>query len=252
MALLRKNSPSIDDKLASPSVESKNESKKEPLSIEDHQPNTPASPPAYQDAISDPPSDLPAGSNGIALSQTNKSIKGTWVIDTRLTVPSALSSSSSSGSANYNLSLSTKNGSIKADVALISGAPDRATMLLHGYNGSIKFNLIRRINDQPFKVILESWNGSLTIHLPRSFVGPIRHDSKSKKTFSDEMNPRVRVISDKCSFHGSWEEARFVDFESWKGDEVDAKTHNGSIKFAYYDSPEVTQSRCTSFFGSSK
>ncbi|SRR5258706_1812343 len=109
---------------------------------EDHQPDTPVPPPAYQDVTRNSPLDLPAGSNGIALSQTNKSIKGIWVIDTRLTVPSSLSSSSSSGSANYNLSLSTKNGSIKADVALISGAPDRATMLLHGYNGSIKFNLV--------------------------------------------------------------------------------------------------------------
>ena len=161
MALVRKDSPSIDDDLASPSVESKNESKKEPLVsaitgldrtmylhliqiIEDHQPDMPASPPAYQDVIGDSPLDLPAGSNGIALSQTNKSIKGTWVIDTRLTVPSSLSSSSSSGPSNYNLSLSTKNGSIKADVALISGAPDRAVMLLHGYNGSIKFNLVCR------------------------------------------------------------------------------------------------------------
>lgn len=159
MAFVKKNSPSIDDDLASHFVESKNESKKEPLVsaitgldrtmylhltqvMEDHQPNMPASPPAYQDVINDSPLDHPAASNGFTLSQTNKSIKGTWVIDTRLTVPSSLSSSSSSGSANYNLSLSTKNGSIKADVALISGASDRAIMLLHGYNGSIKFNLV--------------------------------------------------------------------------------------------------------------
>lgn len=59
------------------------------------------------------------------------------------------------------------------------------------------------------------------------------------------MKSRVRVISDKYSFHGSWEEAQFVDFEHWKGDEVDAKTRNGSIKFAYYDLPEVTRSRCS-------
>ena len=66
------------------------------------------------------------------------------------------------------------------------------------------------------------------------------------------MKPKIRVISDKYSFHGSWEEAGFVDFESWKGDEVDAKTRNGSIKFAYYDLPETTQSRSTSWCGSSK
>lgn len=109
---------------------------------EDHQPNVPAPPPAYQDVIGYSSSHLPAASNGIVISQTNKSIKGTWVIDTRLAVPSSLASSSSSGSANYNLSLSTKNGSIAANVALISGVPDRATMLLRGYNGSIKFNLV--------------------------------------------------------------------------------------------------------------
>ena len=112
------------------------------------------SPPAYQDDTKSSPSDLPAGSNtsnapdasnasnGIALTRNNDSIKGVWVIDTRMPILSSLASSSSSGSANYNLSLSTKNGSIKADVALISGAADRANMLLHGYNGSIKFNLV--------------------------------------------------------------------------------------------------------------
>ena len=78
----------------------------------------------------------------ISISHNNGSIKGSWVIDTRLTVPTSLASSSSSSSANYNLSLSTKNGSIAADITLISGASDRAAMFLHDYNGSIKFNLV--------------------------------------------------------------------------------------------------------------
>ena len=43
-----------------------------------------------------------------------------------------------------------------------------------------------------------------------------------------------------------------MDFEHWKGDEVDAKTRNGSIKFAYYDPPEITQSGSTSWIGGSK
>jgi len=155
MSLLRKAPPSLGINITSPSVESK---KKQLVSAitaldrttylyliqtdEDQQPNMPTPPPAYQHVIGYTPSDLPAGSNMVAISHTNKSIKGVWVVDTRLGVPSSLASSSSSGSANYNLSLSTKNGSIAADVALISGAPDRATMFLHGYNGSIKFNLV--------------------------------------------------------------------------------------------------------------
>jgi len=233
--------------------------KKAQLVDEDQHLDIPASPPAYKDVVDGalpglPLADLPAASNMISISRNNKSIKGTWVVDTRLAVPLLLaSSSSSSGPTNYNLSFSTKNGSIAADVALISGAPDRATMFLHGYNGSVKFNLIHRTNNQPFKVILETWNGGVTIHLPRSFVGPIRHDSShGKSTFSDEMKSHVRVISDKCSFLGSWEEANFVDFESWKGDEVDARTRNGSIKLAYYDPPSRTQCSGTSWFGCSK
>jgi hypothetical protein len=154
MDLVKWTPPSTDD--TSPFVESK---KKEQLVSaitgldiatylhiiqigEDRKPNIPVSPPAYQDLIPYSPSDLPAGSNGIVLSHSNKSIKGAWVIDTRLDVPSSLASSSSSGAANYNLSLTSRNGSIAADVSLISGAPDRATMLLHGHNGSIKFNLV--------------------------------------------------------------------------------------------------------------
>ena len=156
---LRKKSSPFDIDTASPSVESK---KKEQLvgtisrldrttyldiiqADEEKEPDLPAPPPAYLDVVHYTPSttsDVPAGSNMISISQTNKSIKGTWVIDTRLAIPSSLASSSSSGSANYNLFLSTKNGTIAADVALVSGGSDRATMFLHGYNGSIKFNLV--------------------------------------------------------------------------------------------------------------
>ena len=156
---LRKKSPPFDVDTASLSVESK---KKEQLvgtitrldrtthldiiqADEEKELDMPAPPPAYLDVVRDiplNPSDLPPGSNMISISQTNKSIKGTWVIDTRLATPSSLASSSSSGSANYNLALSTKNGTIAADVALVSGGSDRATVFLHGYNGSIKFNLV--------------------------------------------------------------------------------------------------------------
>jgi hypothetical protein len=43
-----------------------------------------------------------------------------------------------------------------------------------------------------------------------------------------------------------------VDFEHWRGDEVDAKTRNGSIKLAYYDPLELTQCEGTGSFGCSK
>lgn len=156
---LRKKSPPLGIDTSSLSVESK---KKEQLvrtitkldrivyldtiqADEEKEPDMPAPPPAYLDVVSynpSTPSGLPASSNMISISQNNKSIKGTWVVDTNLAIPSSLASSSPSGSANYNLSLTTKNGSIAADVALVSGGSDRATMFLHGYNGSIKFNLV--------------------------------------------------------------------------------------------------------------
>ena len=91
-------------------------------------------------------------------------------------------------------------------------------------------------HEQPFKAVLKTCNGGIHVQLPRSFIGPIKHHtSNGSHKFSSEMQERLRVVSSGCSFVGSWEDSGFVDYEQWKGYELDASTLNGSLRFSYSD-----------------
>lgn len=84
--------------------------------------------------------------------------------------------------------------------------------------------------------MLTTCNGGIHVQLPRAFTGPIKHHtSNGSYKFSAEVQERLRPISSDCSFLGSWEDSKFVDYEQWTGYELDASTLNGSVKFSYYD-----------------
>jgi len=197
-------------------------------------------PPSYTDVTSgQSPAPLPPASNFISIHRINGSIKGTWVVDTDLKVPAALLSPCPSTGERHNLSLTSLNGGITADVVLVSvsGKPDRASILLDTKNGGVNVNIIscNNNNNQPFKAVLKTCNGSIHVRLPRSFTGPIKHrTSNGTYEFSKEIQERFRAISNECSFVGSWEDSGFVDYEGWDGYELEASTLNGSIKFSYY------------------
>jgi len=72
----------------------------------------------------------------------NGSIKGTWVVDTDLKVPDALLSPPPSTGERHNLSLTSYNGAITADVVFQSGKSTRASILLDTKNGEINLNLV--------------------------------------------------------------------------------------------------------------
>lgn len=75
----------------------------------------------------------------------NGSIKGTWVVDTDLKVPEALLAPSPSTGERNNLSLTSFNGPITADVAFLSQKPSRASILLDTKNGEISLNVVCEI-----------------------------------------------------------------------------------------------------------
>jgi hypothetical protein len=89
-----------------------------------------------------------------------------------------------------------------------------------------------RQNDQPFKATLKTSDGPIYIEIPRSFTGPIRHSRKYE--FSNEIQQNLRHFSRETSFVGSLEGSGFSDFETWKGDQIDAITLDGKINVKYY------------------
>lgn len=106
---------------------------------------------------------------------------------------------------------------------------------------------ISRQNDQPFKAQLKTKDGSILIEIPRSFTGPIRHSKKYE--FSKEVQGNLHNFSPESSFLGSLESSGFSDFETWKGDQIDATTLDGKVKVQYYgEVKEVTRRKICSWF----
>lgn len=105
--------------------------------------------PSYTEATSGEQSSapLPPASNFISIHKMNGSIKGTWVVDTDLKVPEALLSPPPSTGERHHLSLTSFNGPIAADVAFLSGNPNRASILLDTKNGEISLNIVCAIHD---------------------------------------------------------------------------------------------------------
>ena len=106
-----------------------------------------------------------------------------------------------------------------------------------------------RKKDQPFKARLKTKDGSISIEIPRSFTGPLTHSTSSGKCeFSKEVQQNLRNYSSNTSFLGSLENSGFSDFETWKGDEIDAMTSDGKITVKYYGEVEEATKKWFSWF----
>jgi len=217
----------------------------------------PLEPPSYSETVAgDPPApqagtslhhELPPASNYNAVENSNGSIKGTWVIDTTIEVPEALRTSKGFFGIlkeQDNLSLSTTNGPIGADIHLVSNDPKRATIGVKTQNGRVTIKL-NRLYSQAIKLNGKTSNGPIRMAIPRNFVGPVKAKTNwGTVTFSDAIQKRTATFSKDTAFIGDWQSAGFRDYKTWNGDEIDIQTSNGNIDFAYVDEvePEFVES----------
>lgn len=87
---------------------------------------------------------LPAPCNFTSIRKKYDTITGAWTIDTNLQVPEALLRPLEEGQLERpNLSLRTMHGSIRADVALISGTRERAYIDLDAWHGKVHLRVVR-------------------------------------------------------------------------------------------------------------
>ena len=56
-----------------------------------------------------------------------------------------------------------------------------------------------------------------------------------KITFSDAMLPDVIQFNEGTAFVGDWARAGYRGYKTWEGDDVDASTQYGDIRFAWTD-----------------
>ncbi|KAJ7121438.1 hypothetical protein C8R44DRAFT_622750, partial [Mycena epipterygia] len=192
-------------------------------------------------AFAPPPDSKPT--NFLSLSRGNGAIKGTYVIDPRLTIPPFLLpplASDETESTRRNVHLHTSNGAIDVDLFVV-GANDakrRVDVLLKSSNGAITARLHAPTTARPpIHLRAHTSNGAITVHLPRAFRGPLtvrtRHGSVR---FSDALTADLTTLGEADGTHrcfvGTWGEAG-----EWAGDKIDVETSNGSVKFAYDAEP---------------
>jgi len=218
-------------------------------------------PPAYSNsqsqAIAGPINNIPLpvipipGSvkptNFLSLSRGNGSIKGTYVIDSRIKIPQFLLpplAADETEATRRNVYLHTSNGSIDADFFVVGDGDykPKVNILVKSSNGSIVARLHAPAAPRPpicFRGLTS--NGTLTIHLPRSFRGPVIVRTRNGSVrFSDALSADLTTFNEvnqtrRC-FVGDFSD--WTDQpEGWIGDEIEVESSNGSIKMQYDAEP---------------
>ncbi|KAJ6530797.1 hypothetical protein DFH09DRAFT_1183899 [Mycena vulgaris] len=219
--------------------------------------SAPKPPPAAAALIPPPPPDVKP-TNFLSLSRGNSSIKGAYVIDPAVKTPLFMLpplAADETAATRRNVFLHTSNGAIDVDLFVVgtpepapdpAAAPDskrdgeksKITVLLKSSNGSIAARIHAAPPEAraPLHLTAHTSNGSVTLHLPRAFRGPVtvrtRHgavrlsDALAAQTtpFSEAEGTRRCFVGDFAGWEGEGE---------WAGDELSVETSNGSVRLQY-------------------
>lgn len=197
-----------------------------------------------------PPADIPPPCNYLLQRRSNESIKGVWHVDTAMSIPDTLLAPiedfdgawnetdakarkerkklekkgkrrsedspmpSTARDIRPNLMLQSKNGSINADVHVVSsdGTARPALIVAEGHNGSVTLQ-VRDYALQPIQIHATSQNGAVRVSIPQSFEGAlIAHTKNGSLKFSDPIKARMTVFSASDTtrgYIGDWQSVGF-------------------------------------------
>ncbi|KAJ7697251.1 hypothetical protein B0H17DRAFT_1052443 [Mycena rosella] len=194
-----------------------------------------------------PPADVKP-SNFLSLSRGNGSVKGSYVIDPRVIVPSLMLpplTADETEATRRNVFLHTSNGSIDVDLWVLGDADSKVkvNMLIKTSNGSLTAKLHAAPSARPpIHLKAQSSNGSITLHLPRSFRGPVTILSRNGTIrFSSAVGAATTTFSEadhtrRC-FVGDFSD--WTDDGAWMGDEASIESSNGSVKVQFDAEPRA-------------
>ncbi|THU88682.1 hypothetical protein K435DRAFT_866055 [Dendrothele bispora CBS 962.96] len=208
------------------------------------------SPPSYHSISPGPlsPSSLKP-CNFVSVSRRAHSIKGSFKIDPSLRIPAAFLPALADGETEkerQNLRLESRSLNVQADIYLLSNQPvdgrQKVTLTLSSNHGSVGCKVHRDEGLEPPVIInATSKNGSVVVHIPRSFQGLItattRHGSRPK--LSEPLTTQTTTFgNDGCIsryYVGDYDADRL---ENNLGDELIVESNFGSIKIFYDDEEE--------------
>ncbi|KAG2151152.1 uncharacterized protein EDB93DRAFT_1249344 [Suillus bovinus] len=188
--------------------------------------------------------------NYLHLFNENSSVKGQYVIDPGMSIPTSLLpplSPEESEADRKNLSLHSKNGSVNAEIWLLgaqdaqpfdSKKPTKRTILdIGSENGSITARVHTTHRAAPFLLNISASNGAVNVSLPRSFNGLLllttKHGSVSlSDTLSENCTHLSQVDLTRRYFVGDFST---LDDSDWPGDELRVEGKHGKIRIRYVE-----------------
>lgn len=188
--------------------------------------------------------------NYLHLFNKNNSVKGEYVIDPGMIIPTSLLpplSPEESEADRKNLSLHSTNGSVNGEIWLLgtqgaepidSKKPTKRTTLDIGSdNGSVTARVHTIHRAAPFLLTISANNGSVNVNLPHSFSGLLllttNHGSVSlTDTLSQNCTHLSQVDLTRRYFVG---DLSMVDDSDWTGDELRVEAKHGNIRIKYVE-----------------
>ncbi|KAG1843098.1 hypothetical protein C8R48DRAFT_35140 [Suillus tomentosus] len=188
--------------------------------------------------------------NYLHLFNDNSPIKGEYVIDPGMTIPTSLLpplSPEESEADRKNLSLHSTNGSVNADIWLLGAraaqpsdskkSTKRTTLDISSDNGSVTARVHTIHGAEPFLLTISAKNGGVNVTVPRSFNGLLllttRHGSVSlADALSENCTHLSQVDLTRRYFVG---DLSMVGDGDWPGDEVRVDAKHGKIWIKYVE-----------------
>ncbi|KAF7350169.1 hypothetical protein MVEN_01319400 [Mycena venus] len=213
-----------------------------------------------------PPIPAVKPTNFVSLSRGNNSIKGTYVIDPCIKIPQPMLpplAADETEATRRNMHLHTSNGSIDVDLFVVGDGKykQKVNISLKSSNGSIVARLVRYIDallisaqsvlnnrsvqntpaiiSPPINLKAQTSSGTVTIHVPRGFRGPVLLTTRNGSVrFSDTLSADLTTFNEvnhtRRYFIGDFSDWTETDqSEGWMGDELGIETSNGNIELQY-------------------
>ncbi|KAF8240049.1 hypothetical protein L208DRAFT_1235294, partial [Tricholoma matsutake] len=196
-------------------------------------------------------------SNFITIVRKDGSVKGAWVIDPTLVIPTSFLTPVAENENRKNFSVIARDGAVDVDVTVVQGYDQhkyknihggekkRVTMYIKANDGRVKARLHGPPPSSPLprpsiSLILHAHDGGVSLTLPRSFNGPLNITTRDGTVhFSPEIAAAVTTFSE-----GKTRKCFVGDYSAWQddnrcpGDDAVLDIHDGSVKIQFDNEAE--------------
>lgn len=208
------------------------------------------------------------------MAQPNSRIKGSWIIDPALRIPTAFLPPllpNETALTRKNLNLESRNGTVDADVYVMptrradrKPSNHRVTIHTSSTNGTVTttvvsgaINLHRKLSTYhqgqhdvtasesektrlPLLISTSSANGRIYVYLPRSFQGLVSVEIRNGSLrYSSDVQALLTPLSDfnrtQRAFIGHLDTSELEHNAEWTGDELTVRATNGNVRISFDD-----------------